>query len=346
MNYDTGLVPLVRAYRNGVRETVHCGAIAVCDPSGRLLAGVGDPDFRCYLRSSAKPFQALAVLESGAAERFHYSDEEVALTAASHSGEPEHQALVAGILERIGLGPEYLQCGLAYPGYQPRMLEYIKERRPKSPIYHNCSGKHAGMLAASVHRGYPLETYRQPSHPHQQHVLAAFAGICDYPAEAVHIGVDGCGVPVHAFPLRHAATGIARFVEPAGQPAERAAAALRIGRAMNAHPFLVSGPERTETQVFPHVHGKAFGKSGAEGYFVMGMAAHATRYGPLGVAVKIGDGNAQRTLTGVLVEALAQLGALTDAELAALAEQHHKPVQNSHGERVGIIHPEFTLEFH
>ncbi|MBE7559225.1 asparaginase [bacterium] len=345
MNNRTGLSPLVRAYRNDVCETVHCGALAVCDPQGKLLASVGDPDFTCYVRSSGKPFQALAVLESGAADRFAYSDEEIAITAASHSGEPEHQELVSGILARIGLGPEHLQCGLAWPMYQPRMFEYIKEGREKSTLCHNCSGKHAGMLAACVHRGYPIATYRDPAHPHQQHILRAFAGICDYPVDAVKIGVDGCGVPVHALPLRNTATGIARFVLPSGQPPERAEAALRIARAMTAHPFLVSGPERTETQIFPHLHGKAFGKSGAEGYYVMGIHAHATRFGPLGVAVKIGDGNALRCICPVLIELLAQLGALSDDELAALRDQHYKPVLNGHGERVGVVRPEFTLEW-
>ncbi len=342
---STGLVPLVRAYRNRVRETVHCGALAVCDPHGKLLAHVGDPDFTCYVRSSGKPYQALAVVESGAAERFGYSDQEIAVTAASHSGQAEHQALIAGLLARIGLGPEHLQCGVSWPIYQPLMLEYVAAGKEKSSLYHNCSGKHTGMLAACVHCGEPVESYRDPAHPHQQRILRSFAGICGLAPEAVKLGVDGCGVPVHAMPLRNTATGIARFVEPVGQPAERAAAARRIARAMTANPFLVSGTDRTETQIFPHLHGKAFGKTGAEGYFVMGIHAHATKYGPLGVSVKIGDGNALRCLTPVLVETLAQLGALSADELSALAVQHHKPVYNGHEELVGEVLPEFNLEW-
>ena len=342
---STGLVPVVRAYRNGVCETIQYGAVAVCDPEGSLVASLGDPEFNCYVRSSGKPYQALAVLESGAADHFDYTDEEVAVTCASHSGEPEHQALVAGVLQRIGLGVEHLQCGVAYPISQNLMLEYVKEGREKSALYHNCSGKHAGMLCSCVHGGYPVENYRELSHPHQQHVLRSFAAICDYPADAVRIGVDGCGVPVHALPLRNTATGIARFMEPAGQPPERARAGRRIADAMTRFPWLVSGPERTEATLFPKTNGKAFGKSGAEGYFVMGIHPHATDRGPLGVSVKIGDGNARRAILPMVVEILAQLGVLAEDELAALRDDHYTPVYNGHKELVGKVVPEFRLEF-
>jgi L-asparaginase II len=342
---SNGVCPLVRAYRNGVVESEHCGAIVISDAHGKIIASLGDPDLSYYVRSSGKPFQAIAVVENGAAEHYDYTDQELAVTCASHSGERVHINLVQGILDKIGLGPEHLQCGPALPGYEPFRNELIRAGEEKKRIYNNCSGKHSGMLASCAHMGYPVENYYETDHPHQQHIIRIFSELCDYPADAIKLGNDGCGVPVHSLPLRNVAMGMARFLDPVGQPAERGKAMEWIGRAMAANPRLTAGTGRNDTEMVGGMNGKIFAKSGAVAYYVMAIRPEASKYGPLGVALKISDGNAVRGVAPTVMEILAQLGVLSPEEAENLSKWHHPMVKNTRDEIVGEVIPEFKLEW-
>src|SRR5918993_1613727 len=159
--------PLVEVTRGSLTESRHRGHIVVVEPDGNIVAYLGSPQTVTFLRSSAKPFQALPLLTSGAADRFGFTDEEVALACASHNGEPMHTELGASMLKKIGLGPEALKCGV----HEPYSLEVAGKLRlqglPPNVLQNNCSGKHVGMLAVAKHLGAPIENYNQAENPVQ-----------------------------------------------------------------------------------------------------------------------------------------------------------------------------------
>ncbi|MFM7718018.1 MAG: asparaginase, partial [Actinomycetota bacterium] len=197
-------VPLVRVIRSGLVESVHAGSVVVADADGRLLAVAGDPDRVAYTRSCAKPLQAAVSLRAIGDD---LPEDLLALACGSHNGEPAHVRGVRAILRRAGLPVGALRCPADRPS---RGVDAAKVARP-SPAFHNCSGKHAAMLLASVRSGWDPATYLAPGHPLQRAVLRAVRAATD---EDPHVGVDGCGVPVHGLPLRAIATLFARLSVP------------------------------------------------------------------------------------------------------------------------------------
>src|SRR6185369_10147036 len=193
---------LVEVKRGAITESRHRGHIVAVEPGGNIIASLGAPHNVTFPRSSAKPFQALPLLLTGAAERFGFTDEEVALACASHNGEPIHTKIVASMLKKIGLGPEALNCGVHEP-YSPTAAAHLKASGESPNVLHNnCSGKHAGMLAVAKHLGAPLETYNLPENPVQLavgHAISQFSGIA---VEDMAVGIDGCGVPVFGITMK------------------------------------------------------------------------------------------------------------------------------------------------
>ena len=188
--------PLVEVRRGGITESRHRGHIVAVEPDGTIAAYLGAPETVTYLRSSAKPHQAIPLVASGAADRFEFIEEEIALACASHSGEPIHTEVVASMLRKIGLGPEALKCGIHEP-FSPEVARRLRETGEQpNVLQNNCSGKHAGMLALALHLGAATETYDEPSNPVQLAIgktVSQFSGI---PIEDIAVGTDGCGVPV------------------------------------------------------------------------------------------------------------------------------------------------------
>jgi L-asparaginase II len=316
-------VPLVRVVRSGFEESVHLGSVAAADAQGRLVAWAGDAERVVFARSSMKPLQA-AVSLSLAGEDL--SDPEVAVMAASHNGEDIHVETVGRILERAGLGFDALRC----PPDRP--LDVATSVRGPEPKFHNCSGKHAGMLLASARRGFDLPSYRDPGHPLQQEVLRAVRTVAGEPRS---VGVDGCGVPVHALTLLEMATMYARLASGVGL-AGLATQGRRVAEAMGAAPYLVAGRDRVCTAVMEAVPG-AIVKVGAEGLVCAGIGGTG-----LGVTVKAEDG-AARVQAPAIVHALASLGALDGAQLGRL-ESHARPAVLGGGARVGRLEPVFDLQ--
>ncbi len=331
--------PLVEVTRGGRVESIHYGAVAVVDAQGRLVAHAGDPDLTTYLRSTAKPFQLLPLVESGGADRFGFGDQGLAVMAASHSGETRHVEAVQGILDKIGLGEDALQCGAHWPMSDASSRVLREAGREPTPIYNNCSGKHAGMLAQCVARGLRAHDYLDPQHPVQatiRHTLAELSGV---EPDAIGIGVDGCGAPSFALPLRAAALAFARLTlaHPSEPSQPRRSAVNRIYRAMTAYPEMVAGEGRLDTILMLAARG-VLSKGGAEGY--LGIAIRSRG---LGVAFKIVDGNGQRGCGPVAIEVLRQLGVLDDAALDELREHHTCIVKNHGGLEVGEVRPVFKL---
>jgi L-asparaginase II len=329
---------LVEVRRGRHLESLHRGAVAVADRTGRLLYAAGPADLGTFLRSSAKPFQALPLIESGGADALGLTDQEVAVTCGSHSGEPIHVETVRAILAKARLDEQALRCG-AHPPIDPASADaLVREGRRATAIHNNCSGKHAGMLAACRHREWPVESYFRPDHPLQREIAAILGQCCGTPGGAIAVGTDGCGVPTFRLTLREIARAFAALADPADLPAPRAAAARRITGAMRGYPRLVAGTGRMNTEILSALGDRLFCKTGAEAVFGIGLMGRG-----LGVAVKVEDGNA-RGLGAVVVEALSQLGVITAAEAESLTAIHHPVIRNHHGWEVGEMRPVFTLE--
>jgi len=316
---------LVRVFRSGQEESVHLGHVAVCDVDGHLVAWAGDPRRLVFARSSMKPVQAavsLGAIGGG------LDDDLVAVMCASHNGEPVHVAAVRRLLRGADLGLSALRNPPGWP-LDPRSM--AKAGRPRR-VLHNCSGKHAGMVAGCKRRGWDLEDYRSAAHPLQRRISRAVRGLTGL--DDIMIGVDGCGVPVHGMPLFRMAALYARL----GRPQPFGALGERIAEcsvAMRAHPYLVAGRNRTDTAVM-EVSADLLVKSGAEG-----LACAAVPEAGLGVAVKVADGG-ERASGPALIRALALIGALSDAELGELEPFARRPVRGG-GARVGDVVAEFRL---
>jgi len=276
-----------------------------------------------------KPLQAAVSLASSAGERL--TDRQVAVICASHNGEPVHVRAVRSVLAQAGLS----EAALATPPGLPLDAQERRRVRRRRRVLHDCSGKHAGMLLASVRSGWPIETYRRRGHPLQRRILRAVRAASSMPD--VRVGVDGCGVPVHGMPLRAMATLYARLAEPErlGQLAEHAA---RAAAAMRRHPYLVGGRHRVDTTVMSHVTG-VIAKEGAEA-----LACAAVLDGGLGIAVRIHDGG-YRAVGPALIRTLDQLGVLDGTARAALRPMSRPPVLGG-GEQVGNIEASFELGTH
>ncbi len=334
-----GTETLVEVWRGGCVESEHRGAIAAVDAQGRLLAHVGEVDLTSYLRSSAKPFQLLPLIESGAADRLGLTDRELAVIAGSHSGEPRHLEAVQSILDKIGLGDSALHCGSHVP-FNPEAAKALKAANQAASVLHNnCSGKHAGMLAQAIDRGWSTADYLDPQHPVQLGIRRRLAQLADLDFDAVGVGVDGCSAPCFALPLRSAALAFARLAEAAES---KAVPLARVAQVMIAYPEMVAGEGRLDTDLMRAASGRLFSKSGAEGFHGVGVLARDGRPA-FGVAWKIGDGDGKRGGHPAIIEALWQLGVLDAAALAGLQSYHRWPLTNHRGLVVGEVRPHFKL---
>lgn len=331
-------VTVAQVWRGERVESTHEGNVAVVRGDGRVLAHAGDPRAFVYARSAMKPVQALALVESGAADRFSFSQADLALCAASHSGETAHVERVRNILKRLSLDESALQCGVHPPRYEPAAIALYRERLEPSPAHNNCSGKHTGMLAAALMYCVEPGSYLDPANAVQRHILRAVCALGDIREEDVAVAVDGCGAPVFGLPLSALALIFARLGTPDDAPQEHREALRRIRDAMLAHPDLVAGTGRFCTALLSHGAGRFVGKAGAEGVYGVGVVDRGE-----GIAVKIADGNA-RAVHPVVLSALRQRGHAF-AEFDAGMEGFRRPaIINVMGREVGDIRPSFNLE--
>lgn len=348
--------PLLETTRGELVESVHYGSLAVVDSTGKLLASLGDPHTVAFLRSSAKPFQALPFVERGGVEHFGFTLRELSIACASHEGSDAHVQTVEEMQRKIGINERYLQCGAHLPGDAEAFRSLILNGQPPTPIRNNCSGKHTAMLAHAKMRGLPLENYLEVEHPIQQDILASFADMCLIPSEEIHLGIDGCSAPNFAVPLYNAALGMARFCDPHDLPETRAQACRRIVAAMTTHPEMVSGEGEFDCELMRAGEGRVVCKRGAEGYQIVGLAPGSLgKDSPgVGVAFKVTDGDASRmsrqlglsvrVRPAVTLEILRQLGALSSKQEQALGRFGPvKSIQNHRGIVTGQSRPVFKL---
>jgi L-asparaginase II len=316
--------PLVAVRRGALVESVHRGRVAACGPDGEVIEATGNPDGYVYARSSAKPFQAIPLLLSGAADAFGLTDEELAVVCASHNAEEPHLAVVRSILKKAGLSEDDLQSGAHPPMYAPAAAELARRGEEPGQVHSNCSGKHAGMLALCVHEGWETASYRDPDHPLQRRILETVARVCGLERDEIPRAGDGCGVPALAMPLRNLATGFARLATGENLSDDLAGAARRVRRAMQEHPYMVAGTARLDTAVMRGTD--LIAKSGAEGVFVAGSPDG------WGLALKISDGTTRAVCP-------AALAALTHRGVEVPEMSESRPVHDLHGASVGSIEP-------
>lgn len=322
-------VRLAYVVRSGRIESEHFGQAVVCDASGRIVKAFGDTQVATYLRSAAKPFQATTCVRLGAAERFGWTDEDLAVVCASHSAEKEHLDRVRSILARAGLSEEDLGCGPHPPISVVERDRLIRSGVSPRRIHNNCSGKHAGMLAACRAKSWPIEGYLNREHPLQQQNLATMEAFARIPADSIPTGVDGCGVPTFYLPLNALATAYARLADSKLPPADFVSSVTRVAGAMREHPWLVAGRGRFTVELSERAAGRLLLKTGAEGL----IAAAIPELG-LGLAVKISDGSS-RAHPVVVCRILAEL--VPDLDWSHILKSVNPPMENTRGEAVGEI---------
>jgi L-asparaginase II len=333
----------VEQLRGGVVEAWHDVHVAVVDARGRVVAAAGDPELVTFWRSAAKPFQALPLVEDGVVERFGMTSEQLAIVCASHSSEPGQVALVRDLLTRIGCSERDLLCGPHPPLAEAVARDYATRGLRLTPVYSNCSGKHAGMLALARHHGWPTEFYTRPEHPVQQRCLAAVSRWTDVPAEEIRTGVDGCGVVCFGLPLRHMALAYARLaIADCGLRIADSTEAWPIRNPQSAivhsmlrHPELIAGAGRPCTELMRAHPGRVIAKVGAEGVYCAALPQDA---GGLGVALKVADGHGLAAALA-LAAVLEELG-LRPRPASLIAH----PNVNTRGETVGALRVNGGLE--
>lgn len=311
---------VVISYRGGIIENRHSVHAVVVDASGTPLYTVGDYKRMTLARSSTKPIQTLAILETGAAERFDYDDADVALMCASHSSEPRHIERARAMLKKTGEKEEVLTCG-GHPAQNPAVNRaWIKEDYTPTAICNNCSGKHVGMVAGAVCLGATAHDYYLHEHPMQQRVYQAVEDISALTKKEVLWTVDGCNLPTPAMPLPNLALMFARLADAAdlsdGPSKEtldqRTRHLARIHKCMASYPGLVAGEGRFDTAFMTPYNGRVVGKIGADACYAVAVRAASgaefagMNHRAIGIAVKVEDGNLD-VLYAAVIEILEQL---------------------------------------
>ncbi|MEO8758106.1 MAG: asparaginase [Devosia sp.] len=312
-------------------ENRHRGAFVVADAQGNIIASAGDIERPVFPRSAIKSMQAIALITSGAIEKFNLTDEELALSCASHQGEDFHVAGVTSYLGHIGLGISDLECGAHAPTFAAAREKLRDSGQAPSAVHNNCSGKHSGMLAVAEALGVPTGHYVDRDHPVQQEVRSGIETVLHGPLNTDRCGTDGCSIPTWAAPLHDFATGFARMATGEGLPPKIAAGAKRIFDAATAHPHLVGGTGSLDTEVMKAFSGRVFQKGGAEG-----VQCGAIRDKGWGYALKVDDGHMSASHAMVATLLLAISGA-NEEQQHVLKRFAVQVICNVRGLDVGMI---------
>ncbi|MDX1662133.1 MAG: asparaginase, partial [Gemmatimonadota bacterium] len=321
------------------RHRVHAALVR----DGRLVGSHGDPSTRAYLRSSAKPIQLLPLVEEGLVEEFGFTARELAVMAASHNAESFHVDAARSILEKAGLEESHLQCGPHAPAHEPSAHALIEAGLEPTAIHNNCSGKHAGMLAVCVTKGWPLDSYLEPDHPLQVRIRETLAELAGIDAGEIGLGIDGCGVPCFALSVTGMATAFDSMAQSdAARDDDRARAIGTVVDAMAIHPEYVAGTGRPCTTIMAKVGERVVVKTGAEGVYGAVLRA-APDTSPAGLALKVADG-ARRAQDVAIATLLADLGVLEPDLDEAIADLVTPAVTNRAEAVVGRVDARLPLE--
>lgn len=334
MNQISQTEQVAKVTRGDGVEAEHSASIVVLDRDGAITHSLGDPELVTFSRSSIKPFQALALIESGAADEFGLTEREIALCCGSHNGTDEHKQIAESILRKAENTPDMLLCGAHWPTGMRLENTYPTNGEDKDATRNNCSGKHSGFLAVARKLGDEPADYLNPDSKTQRLVRKKLSEALDFDADKAPRGVDGCSAPNYALPLKNLALGFLRLANATDGPLARIAAAMR------ANPEMVSGEKRFDLALARVFANNAVCKVGAEA--VEGIAFRDPQ---LALVVKVTDGGT-RALYAVCMEALNQLGLLNGINLGELKNMVRPQVKNHRGIVTGEIIPEFKLKAH
>jgi L-asparaginase II len=317
-------------------ESVHKLDIVVADASGKIVNAWGEPGRKVFPRSAIKALQALALVESGAADKFALTTSHLAIACSSHFGEPFHTKAASEILAKAGLDGTCLECGAQLPHHRRDMDRLVAEGKPVTALHNNCSGKHSGFLAFAAHQGLPVKGYVKFGHTVQKKI----AGILESATGAKHgkdnYGIDGCSIPTYEIPLDSLAIAFAKFGVGESEGKERSAAMIRLRDACMAHPEMIAGTGGFDTELMQAMKGRVFVKYGAE-------AVHTISVPELGfgAAIKCHDGSQRATESAcaALVESLLQQteSGLSPTEAKALKRLANPVLKNRNGIEVGQV---------
>ena len=339
MNPTSSNPVLVQAWRGGIVESAHRGAVAVVDADGALHTAIGDIERPIFPRSAVKVLQALPLVASGAADALQLGDEELALACASHGGEEAHTRTAAAMLAKAGVDASALECGTHWPYHEGSQRDLARRGDSPSALHNNCSGKHSGFVCLGCHlagdgadrRGF-LAGYVKPEHPVMREVSAALQATTGWDLARSARGTDGCSIPTHAVPLRHLALAFARVATGQGLSPGHARAARRLRQAVARAPFFVAGSGRFDTRLMQHFGERVFCKVGAEGVHCAALPALG-----LGIAIKMDDGNTSRACEVALAGLLRRLLPPADADEAVLGPMSDVLLRNWNGLEVGRL---------
>lgn len=324
---------LARVTRSGEVESSHRGSVVITKDDAVLHAW-GDIDAPVFVRSAAKPFQMLPFLERGLADRYGVTPAELAILVASHSGTPEHVAIVRGLMKKLGVDESELRCGPHAPYDVPSSIAIARAGDKPKPVHNNCSGKHVGFVRLARELGVDAAHYLDPDTASQQAVRVAVQEMTSTSDADLFVGIDGCGAPTFRMPLVALARGFARVATPTRCSPERVRALRSILAAVTSFPQVFSGPGRLEDALINALPGRIFPKNGAEGVYAIGLAGTG-----LGIAIKVADGH-ERGYFPVVIDLLQRLGILTEVP-AALERFRRAPILNT--QKIVVGHVESAL---
>ena len=328
---------LVEVYRGQAVESQHRGSVAVIDADGGTVLELGDIETPVFPRSAVKAFQALPLIESGIADRFGLTDEELALAISSHSGEPRHAETALGILKKAGKDQTCLECGAHWPSNKTAERALVAAGQKPSALHNNCSGKHSGFICLACGLDEDPKGYIKPEHRVQRQIRAAGEEMTGFRVREEWTGTDGCSIPTYAVPLKNLAHGFAKIGTGAGLGPERAKAAARLRQAAAAHPFMVAGTGRLDTVAMEIFGQRLFVKTGAEGVYCAALPEQG-----LGISLKADDGEtraSQAMLAGIVHRFLI----MSEEERRAFDAKAWPTLTNWNGMTVGSVKPTSLL---
>ncbi len=321
---------LAKVYRGNIVESVHRGYISVVDSSGKVIFKKGDINKVTYIRSSAKPIQALNVILSGAYDYYKLNQKELALICSSHFAEKKHIDTLKGIFKKIGISTDKLKCGEQYSRKKEIAFKQAYKKFRKSQLFCDCSGKHAGFLSVCELNNLEYSSYLNRDHPVQNNIKKIFSYICKVKKKDLTIGIDGCSAPVFALPIYNMAFGYSRLADIKKLKKPYREAVIKIFDAINKYPFLIAGSNGFCTEFNKNTDKDLIGKIGAEGVFCI-----ADRKNNLGIAIKIEDGNSRPI--PMIVYRLLNILKFNEKRFKKLEKYKEKTLQNNANIEYGRI---------
>lgn len=319
MQHDTITVTVTRG---GIVESRHKIKAVIVSSQGEVLESWGDVATPVYPRSAIKAMQALSFIEMGGAEKFSFTEPEIAICCASHNGEEEHVETVRSMLEKLEFSEQDFECGCHWPMRVEAGYALAARGGQPNQLHNNCSGKHAGMLGLAKALGVPQRGYIQIDHAVQKQIAKTMAEMCEYDYDSAAWSPDGCSAPTWAIPLTNLALAFAKFADPSALSPARQKACKTLYDAVIKYPFMVAGTQRYCTNMMRILGEKAFLKVGAEGVYIAAIPSLK-----LAIALKCEDG-AARGAESVMTALLDHVGITKDIPNEALKSYRSVTLSN------------------